>query len=199
MKTIRYDVHFLTLLAAMLILWSTRNLALPARITNFNIIPFGLAGLLHASSIVVSLRNRKAARSIIALCFITLAAVWSITTPIAALWTTVLLAPIMRSMPSSVGVILLFGGGSIIGSSGYWLLVRRFWLKLLRPEDWVKTLALCGAATLLSFFAIGLSRSANFAGLILTVPWWFAFSLSLYWSESGMYVNKSPQVIEATL
>jgi hypothetical protein len=46
--------------------------------------------------------------------------------------------------------------------------------------------AICAVATLLSFaatFVLFQQRDEMIASVILTAAWWFAFSISLYWSD----------------
>jgi hypothetical protein len=114
--------------------------------------------------------------------------------------------PIAGILPrSNFNLILIFLTGSAIGSSGYWLLVRLFWLKSLRRADWLRTVALCVAATLLAALALGMfdgyvhgvaKLDADIISPILTVAWWFAFSISLYWSEMSEQASKSTQAME---
>jgi hypothetical protein len=197
MSSIRYNLHFLTLIVAVVIFWLAKGVYLPARIANFDFFHFGLMGLLHSTSIVVSLRDRKAVHPIIALCFIALATIWSAATPIVALWSGVVWGPIAEALPrSNFNLIVLFVLGSAIGSSGYWLLVRLFWLKSLRRADWLKTVALCVAATSLSFVAIEvLKPNSGYFFLMLTVAWWFGFSISLYWSEMSGHAKNSTEAM----
>src|SRR4029077_11524279 len=97
MKAIRYGLHFTTLTVAALILWlTTMDLTHPARSSYFEYFYYGLIGALHAISIVVSLRENKPARPIFALCFISLAAVWSHLTPFMAVQSSVVWDPIRR-------------------------------------------------------------------------------------------------------
>jgi hypothetical protein len=119
----------------------------------------------------------------------------------AIVWT-----PIAAILPrSDFNRIFIFLTGSAIGSSGYWLLVRLFWLKSLRRADWLRTVALCVAATLLAALALGMfdgyvhgvaKLDADVISPILTVAWWFAFSISLYWSEMSAQASKSTQAVE---
>lgn len=194
MKSIRYSIHFPALVVAALILWLTKDVRFPYWVSNFNFYLFGMMGALHATCIVVSLRNRKPAHLVIALCFITLAAVWSAATPILGLWGSIVWYPITHFLPpGEFHQSFIFLTGSAIGSAGYWLLVRMFWLKSLRRTDCLRTVALCVAATLLSFATLEiLPRSLDIGDPnILTAAWWFAFSISLYWSEMRGYANKS--------
>jgi hypothetical protein len=198
MKAIRYNVHFPVLIVAVLLFWLAKDLDFPVRILGFISFPFVLMGALHATSIIVSLRDRKAVRPIIALCFILLAAVWSAATPMLALWGTILSAPVLERVPrSDFAGIFLFLVGSAIGSSGYWLLVRLFCLKSLRIADWLRTMALCVVATLLCFIAPNVLIRSLDANTLLTVAWWFAFSLSLYWSEARGQAKNPKQAMEA--
>jgi len=65
--------------------------------------------------------------------------------------------------------------------------------------------ALCVAATLLSAVVLemfdGYDRGVaklndDIISPILTVAWWFAFSISLYWSEISGCANKSTEAME---
>ncbi len=150
-------------------------------------------GALHAAAVVVSLRDRKALHPVKALSFIVLAAVWSAATPFLGLWSAMLLSFVEKFVPDgSFTFYFMMACGSAIGSAGYWLLVRFFWLKSLRLIDLLRTMALCVAATLLSVVALGLLKlNGEFIVVGLTVAWWFAFSLSLYWSERSWCFRKS--------
>jgi hypothetical protein len=149
-RAIRYDLHFLILALAALVLWFAKDLDLPASIVDFRVVHFGLIGLLHALAVVISLRDRNAVRPITALCFISLAAAWSIATPIVALWTSFVWYPISLLFPrGEPSFMLLLLHGSAVGALGYWGLVRQFWIRSLRRADLLKTLAVCMAATLL--------------------------------------------------
>jgi hypothetical protein len=211
MKAIRYGLHFTTLTVAAVIFWLAKDLYLPYWISNFDFFHYALMGGLHATCIVASLREHRAthpiiAFSIYALCFIMLVTVLSAATPILGLWGSIVwlpLADILRE--KHLGGYPIFLMGSAIGASGYWLLVRQFWLKSLRRADWLRTVSLCLTATLLAGLALdmfdgyvrGVAKlNADTISPILTVPWWFAFSISLYWSEIREQANKSTQVME---
>ena len=198
MKAIRYELHFATLTVAVVVFLLARDLYLPYWISNFDFFHYGLMGALHATCIVVSLRDRKVARPIIAFCFITLATVWSAATPILGLWGSIFWVPFADCLRRhQLGALSIVLTGSAIGASGYWLLVRQFWLKSLRRADWLRTVALCVAATSFSAVALDvLNPSVKSASPIITIAWWFAFSISLYWSEMSGCANKSTEVIE---
>jgi hypothetical protein len=198
MKAIRYKLHFATLTVAVVVFLLAKDLALPYWVSNFDFFHYGLMGALHATCIVVSLRDRKVARPIIALCFITLATVWSAATPILGLWGSIFWAPFYDFLRrNQLGTLSIFLTGSAIGASGYWLLVRQFWLKSLRLADRLRTVALCVVATSLSAVALDvLNPSIDILSPIITIAWWFAFSISLYWSEMSRCANKSTEVIE---
>jgi hypothetical protein len=212
MRSIRYSRHFSLLLVAAFILWLAKDVHFPVWFSNFNSFHYGLMGVLYATALVVSLRDRKANRPISAFCFIALAAVWSAATPILGLWGSIVWTPIYWTPlaeilgSSGFGFILIYVTGSAIGAAGYWLLVRLFWLKSLRRADCLRAVALCVVATVLSFAVAqllpqGLDRthSADLTDLILTVAWWFAFSLSLYWSEISGHVSKSAEAMESAI
>ena len=185
MRAIRYNRHFLLLIVAMLVLRLAMDFTLPAWL-NRVVFLYGLIGLLHATSLVVSLRDRTALTPTTASVSIVIAVLWRVATPILALGTVAAILALLAPEPRSSDLMftLLFLVGSAIGSSGYWLVVRRFWLKSLRPMDSIRTVTLCVAATLLSSIAIEvLDPSGDTSNLILTAAWWFAFSISLYWNE----------------
>ena len=207
MKAIRYRVHFSALIVAALVIWLTEDVDLPARIVNFRIIHFGIPGFLHAICIVLSLRDRKAIRPLTAFGFIALAALWSALTPIMGLWGSVVWSPITAFLPPSPNnLIFVLITGSAIGASGYWLLVRWFWIRSLRRMDFLKTVTLCVSATLLVEIygyaapsGLTLTRPEfwghlfdweHFFDLLPTIAWWFAFSTSLYWSETNITRRK---------
>lgn len=146
-------------------------------------------GVLHATAIIVSLRDRKIIRPLTAFGFIALAALWSGWTPIMGLWGSIVGLPILAFFPPGMhNLIFFYITGSAIGSAGYWFAVRWFWMKSLRRGDLIRTVTLCVAATLLATF-FGLPD------LAMTVVWWFAFSISLYWSEMSKYASKPSEVI----
>jgi len=168
-------------------------------------------GALHATSIVISLRDRRTRRPIIAfpiyaLGFITLATVLSAWTPFIGLLGSIVWFPfgaILRE--GHLGGDAIYLTGSAIGASGYWLLVRLFRLKSLRPADWLRIVALCATATLVAGLALhaldgyvrGVARlNADVISPILIIAWWFAFSISLYWSETSEQTYKSTQAVE---
>jgi hypothetical protein len=200
MTSIRYSLHFALLIVALLVFWSAEGVHFPVWISNFDSFQFGLMGVLHATALVVSLRDRKTDNAFIALCFIALAGVWSAATPILGLWGSIVWSPIIRApfteslRPSDIGFVFIFVTGSAIGAAGYWLLVRLFWLKSLRRVDCLRTVAPCVAATLLAFAAIEVlpkNAPVRVTSLILTAAWWFAFSISLYWGEMSAYSGSS--------
>jgi hypothetical protein len=123
---------------------------------------------------------------IVALFFITLAALWSGATPIVGLWASIVWAPfsdILRRYELGPFSILLIG--SAIGYSGYWLLVRQFWLKSLRRADWLRTVGLWVTATLLAGLATGMldgyvrGLNVDILDSILTVTWLFVLDFTV--------------------
>jgi hypothetical protein len=199
MTTIRYKRHFqILILAAVTLLLSSRSSILdyvPAGNARF-VYLFALIGALHATSLVVSLRHGIVAPQI---AFVVLAAVWSVVTIILA---SLVVTPVLDIIPwDSLRFFSLLLLASALGASGYWLLVRWFWLKSLQFSDFVVTVALCMAATLLGWGAMMLTSllpwgqrmpttmAKDIEGLIPTVAWWAAFSGSLYWSELRGHVR----------
>jgi len=181
-KTIRYNIHFLILILATAVLCSPIRLdflSFGDRFASF----YALIGVFHAFAIVVSLRDLKAIKPVLALCFIFLAGLWSCVTPLLGALPVQALSD--RS-GDDLRMISWYLIASAIGSSGYWILVRLFWLKSLRPVDLPKTVILCMAVTILSATAVvyGDLQSLNLL-LATTSAWWFTFSFSLYWSETS--------------
>jgi hypothetical protein len=210
MKVIRYGLHFTALALAAVTFWLAKDYV-PDWSSNFDFFHFALMGALHATSIVVSVRDRRAGDPIIpfpiyALGFIAFATVLSACTPVMALWGSIVWLPFHDILSAiHLGSYIGFLTGSAIGASGYWLLVRLFWLKSLRRADWLRTVALCVTATLLASIALNMfdryvrgvaKPQADIISPIRTVAWWFAFSISIYWSEMSEQTNKSTQAVE---
>jgi hypothetical protein len=177
-------------------------------IFGFDFFLLGLTGALHAASVVVALQDRRTTKravtfSVLALTFIVLASVLGAVTPILGLWGSVVWLPIAALRPSLHNLIFILITGSAMGSAGYWVLVRRFWMRSLGRADFFRTVALCVAATVLvgivGEVAPGSVTRPEFWGrvfdLALAVAWWFGFSISLYWSELNKYARKATEVI----
>jgi hypothetical protein len=198
MKVIRYGLHFAMLAVAAVIFLRLRNLYPRFTGSDFDFFHFGLMGALHATCVVASLRQYRAPCSSVAfplyaLSFVTLVTVMGAVTPILGLWGTIIWTPLGDAFAAKVGPALIFITASTIGASGYWLLVRFFWMRTLRRRDWLRTVSLCVTATLLAIYFLervgGYKRGVSKLDQtlfypILTVAWWFAFSISLYWSEA---------------
>ena len=102
------------------------------------------------------------------------------------LWASIVWAPfsdILRRYELGPFSILLIG--SAIGYSGYWLLVRQFWLKSLRRADWLRTVGLWVTATLLAGLATGMldgyvrGLNVDILDSILTVTWLFVLDFTV--------------------
>jgi hypothetical protein len=193
MKAIRYSLHFPVLVAAALLYWWAIHYYV--WIFNFDYFHPGLTGALHSTSVVVALRYRRAKEPIVSLLFIALATILGAVTPILGLWGSIVWSPITAFLPPSLNnLVFVFITGSVIGSAGYWVLVRRFWMPSLGRADLLRTVTLCVAATILvdiyghavpSGFSITWPElGRHLFDLLQTVTWWFAFSISLYWSET---------------
>ena len=211
MKAIRYGLHFATLTVAAVIFWLAKDLYLPYWISNFDFFHYALMGALHATCVVISLRDHRATHLIIAfpiyaLCFIMLVTILSAATPTLGFWGAIVWVPLDYILREKhLGGYSIFFTGSAIGASGYRLLMRLFWLKSLRRTDWLRTVSLCVTATLLAELALGMfdgyvrgvaKLNADIISPILTVAWWFAFSISLYWSEVSEQANRSTPAVE---
>src|SRR4029077_20840291 len=105
-------------------------------------------GSLHAASLVISLRDRSAVTLRKAIIFITLVGALSVLT----VFSPILLVPVLSvektpTLGQTVRLCLVLAGGSAFGASGYWLLLRLFWLKSRRFLNLITTIALCSATT----------------------------------------------------
>ena len=187
MRRIRYERHFPALILAGIILWFVLIFdTFPTGIDRLGFY-FGLIGALHATSLVISLRDRRGAAAKIA--FLALAAILSVVTPFSMIvpaWMTSHLTMLGESGRFFLSLSL----ASAFGASGYWLLVKLFWWKSLKMVDLVMTVAMCASATCLSWVGAGMLMPgpcppcrADLRDVLPTVAWWAAFSLSLYLSE----------------
>lgn len=118
MSAIRYGIHFASLALAAAIFWLVRDLRLPVWVSNFNFPHYALMGALHATSIVVSLRDRRTV--VRTLSFITLATILSAATPLLGLWGSIGLIPSAGILRENA-LVVTFVTGSTVGASGYWL------------------------------------------------------------------------------
>jgi len=179
MQAIQYKRHFLILILAVTVLWLIMKAgdAVPAGDARFLLFFAGM-GALHAASIVISLRDRTAVTPGKTIVFITLVAVLSAVTP----FSLFLLVPLLSLLGESLMPFFGLAFGSAFGASGYWLLLRLFWLKSLRLANLMITVVLCAAATILAFPSAGslMQRTRDIGDLLPTVAWWAAFSISLY-------------------
>jgi len=199
MEMIQYKRHFLMLgLATIVLLLSYLGPDLvPAGDARFFSL-FGLVGALHATSLVTSIRQGSAVKLKIA--FVALAAVLSAVTILLAM----VAIPILSMIPGDSARFFLFLLlASALGASGYWLLVRWFWLKALRFDGLIITVGVCTVATLVSWGAsmlLALLPWAWHEGLMRTTPqvitnilpttaWWAGFSGSLYWIERRLITD----------
>ena len=204
-RAIAYRRHFLLLSVAVLLLHlSGRALdQIPvSNIRDFAIL--GLPGALHAGSVLLSLRRRpNIARSVsfvaLAACF-NLGAIFSglIALPLLPLVPYIVrLVPQLRDIGDStpgdsVRVLFYAIAASACGSLAYWFVVRAFWMKQLRYRDLLRTLTLCVMATILAFIGLAVLGSSpayfestrSVGDILPAVMWWFAFSASLWWTES---------------
>jgi hypothetical protein len=197
MKAIRYGTHFPILAVAAVIFWMLRDFRLPVWISNFNFLHYALMGALHSTSIVVSLQVRRTALR--SLGFIALAAALSAFTPFMGLIGSVVwvsLADTLREIDLGADAILVLG--SVIGASGYWLLVQLFWFRTRRRRSWLWAVALCATSTLLVALTLhmfdgydhGVAKiESDTISPMLTFGWWLAFSTSMYWSETTEHTS----------
>jgi hypothetical protein len=198
MQGIRYRLHFLILIPAAVLLWFVSRVgdALPDRGSD-GFLSLAAMGALHASSLVISLRDRRVVTPGKVIIFISLVGVLSVV----AVFSPWLLIPFLKVFGQSpmhgqsktlmTFVILAFA--SAFGASGYWLLVRLFWLKSRTFVNLITTIALCSATTVVSFLDGGslTVRSRDIGDLVPTLAWWVAFSFSLYCGDLKWGSEKS--------
>jgi hypothetical protein len=188
MKAIRYGIHFTTLAVAAIIFWLVRDFHLPAGISSLNLLHYALMGALHSMSIVVSLRSRRTAIHVAG--FIALASALSAVVPFMGLFGSVEWAPLADILrESALSADAIFITGSIIGASGYWLLVQLFWFKTFRQADWFWAVAFSVSSTLLVSLGLNIfdeytQLDSDADSVLRTFGWWLAFSTALYLSET---------------
>lgn len=182
MQTIRYPRHFGTLIPAAIVLWAVMRAddALPAGEARFFLF-FGSMGALHATSLVLSLRDRIAVTPAKAVIFVMLVAALSVLTVFSPLL-LVPLFPLLSGIGETARLVAALVVASALGASGYWFLLRSFWLKSRSFLNLITTVVLCSAATVTSWLLAGklMLSTRDIADLIPTLGWWAAFSFSLY-------------------
>ena len=189
---IRYKRHFATLTFAVLIFWFVLAYdTVPGGVDRL-LFYFCLIGALHATSLVVSLRDHKGWVSSFA--FIALAAILSVAT-LFSIFLPAWLFSQVTSLRQDPKLFLSLGLASAFGASAYWLVIRCFWLKSLRFLDLIMTAAICAAAAVLSWLGAGMITPTtgrwNPGDVIPTAAWWVAFSLSLLLSEERVQKTDS--------
>lgn len=202
--TIRYKLHFATLALAVPLLLVIGYTDLFADRGFF--VGYAPLGVLHATSLVISLRKGKPLAPRFA--FVLLAGIVSGLAPLAGLFgaspmeaLTGALFPNSSGLQDSLNLLGLFAIASAFGASMYWLLVRWFWIRKLSARSLGTTVIACAFATLLSVLIQGPYDSRVtvlrvISSLLLTVTWWFAFSGSLYWSETRGHKRLVAEVTE---
>ena len=193
MQEIRYRRHVLMLIPAAILLWLFNKAGDGTSDVGF-LLPFGAMGSLHASSVVISLRDRSAVTIGKAISFVTLVGALSILT----IFSPLLLVPVLSvqktpTLDTDLRFLLVLGAGSAFGASGYWLLLRLFWFKSRSLLTLITTVVLCSTATVLSWLGAGrlMQSIPSIAELIPTLGWWAAFTFSLYCSDLEWRPDKS--------
>ena len=177
-SAINYPRHFALLAVAAVALFFIEPLSFPPWLARFTFF-FTLFGALHAVALVAALRAgalwRRAA-------FVVVTSALSGVVPYAG----IALARLVSL--DAVALIAAMAFGSLVGASGYWLLVRTFWFSKLNSRDGAIAVSLCVGATVSGFvLAVVLSgfgsHNSVVTDLLPTVFWWYAFSYSLWRSE----------------
>lgn len=198
MQAIRYRYHFAALAVASIPLWLILRTDDFLRGDTVFFLTFGSMGALHATAVVVSLRDKAAVKPIKVVVFVSLVAALSIGTPASPL----LLGPLIEKLPGNDSrLFFALGFASAVGASAYWLLLRVFWLKSQKWVNLIVTALLCACATVLCWFGAGaLNRfgagpptwsAGQIADVLPTVGWWAVFSLGLYCNDVDWNADSS--------
>lgn len=172
---LRYARHFLLLACIAAVLAASS----PWRPPLGAVASFGLYGVLHSSTVVLSLRVPQPLWQ--KLLFIAIAACLSMSSVMVGLYG----GHFIGTLPGMVGPIILLALASGLGAASYAVLVRRFWIAdlPLRGLLWI-TLG-CVLATLVVLMAGMLLNTVG--GLGFAVAWWLAFSAGLWALSPGIH------------
>jgi hypothetical protein len=137
---------------------------------------FAIYGALHAATLAVSLRIPKPLPQ--QALFVAAAALISMLTVRAALYALRFAA----ELPALAGPLVLLASTSVLGAFAYGTLIRRVLKYKCGFAALAATSLLCMAATCVGFAAGRHYRVLS--SLWLAIPWWFAFSGSLWYHDT---------------
>jgi hypothetical protein len=137
---------------------------------------FAVNGALHASALVLALRERAL---LVRKClFVALAAALSIVT----LYIGIFGLQLFEVLPSTERLYAVLAVCSATGAITYGLLIRFFWMKRFSSRFILAISLACAAATMLAFLIA--SQLKQVQGWWLTAAWWFAFSGALWYFDA---------------
>jgi hypothetical protein len=171
MVTLHYTRHFILLICVAATLAATS----PWHPSYGPVASFGLYGVLHSSTIVLSLRVQQAVWR--KLLFVAIAASLSMLMVMVSLYG----GRFMGTLPGTVGPFLLLALSSGLGAASYAALVRRFWIADLPLRAFVSITLGCVLVTAVGLMSEILLQAVG--GLWLAIAWWFAFSAGIWYHE----------------
>ena len=167
MPNFNFRLHFIVLSVAIIVLAGLSFLPL----YDNPLFACAANGMLHASSVVASLRAPTTALR--RLLFVALAAGLSIM----SLYVGIIALVALSILPDSQRLPAVLVIASMCGAITYGSLVRTFWVRGIRPRVILGLAAVCSGATLIGYIAkLRFDWSGSWW---LAAIWWLAFSLCL--------------------
>ena len=168
-----YARHFSVLGVATVVLFLLGHWEL---LNDSLIASFAVSGVLHASSLALTLRSPQSRlRKFV---FIAIAALLSVFTMYVGIMGLVLFA----AVPGNERLYLVLGLCSVAGAITYGSLIRMLWIRKFSPRRILAVSLLCLPATPLAFFA---RIHVDFlGGWWLAAAWWYAFSGALWFFDT---------------
>jgi hypothetical protein len=137
---------------------------------------FALNGALHASALVLALR--EPALLVRKCLFVAIAAALSIVT----LYIGIIGLQLFAALPSTERLYAVLGVCSVAGAITYGSLIRFFWMKKFSSRLILAISLACAAATMLAFLIA--SQFKFVEGWWLTAAWWCVFSAALWYFDT---------------
>jgi hypothetical protein len=173
MGSFHYARHFGLLAAATVIVFLLGHWSL---LSESLFILFAINGVLHAASLVLTLRTPQSlARKSL---FIAIAIALSVLT----LYIGIICLVLFAVLPGNERLYIVLGVCSLSGAITYGSLIRIFWVRSFSSRVVLVMSVLCMLATSLAFFAR--TYSDYFGGWWLAAVWWFALSGGLWFFDT---------------
>jgi hypothetical protein len=173
MAHFNYPRHFRLLPAGVIVLF----LASHWELFSEPFIPtFAISGALHASALVLALRNPQNPWRIGL--FVAIAAVLSVFT----LYVGILGLQLFAVLPADERLYMTLGLCAASGAITYGSLIRLFWMKKFSSRSVLAIAIVCIPATFLAYFIRGYFPFLG--GWWLAAAWWFAFSCGLWYFDT---------------